>query len=131
MSYHNCSCPEPEPRHSDHHTDESPISPRDGCHDNAHVTSCQSLPISFIRGMQNSCDVCRECCEARSCVRNSFPLRTFSVLRGFALPRNSCRSLRRNSYQEKNALSVCCFDNQVPRLHSLVNFGKSSGEFKY
>ncbi|XP_028415895.1 thioredoxin domain-containing protein 11-like [Dendronephthya gigantea] len=56
-----------------------------------------------------------------------FRYETFSVLRSFALPRNSCRSLRKNSYQEKNALSVCCFDNKVPRLQDLVNFGKSSG----
>ena len=129
MSYHNCSCsaPEPSPKPSEDSSDESPTSPLDSCHANAHVTSCQSLPVSYNHGMQDSCDVCRQCCETCSCAENSFPLRTFSVLRSFPLPRNSCRSLRRNSYQEKNALSVCCFDSKTPRLHGLLNIGKGTG----
>ena len=127
MSYHNCSCSasEPSPEPSEDSSNESPTSPLDSCH--AHVTSCQSLPVSYNHGMQDSCDVCRQCHETCSCAENSFPLRTFSVLRSFPLPRNSCRSLRRNSYQEKTALSVCCFDSKTPRLHGLLNIGKGTG----
>ena len=51
--------------------------------------------------------------------------------RDFALPRNSCRSLRKNSYQEKNTLSVCCFDGKTRRLPALLDVGKSTGEFFY
>ena len=130
MSYHNCSCsgPEPSPKPTEDFSVESPTSQIDSCHGTGHVTSCQSLPVSYNRGMQNSCDVCRECREACSCAENSLPLRTFSVLRSFPLPRNSCRSLRRNSYREKNALSVCCSDRKTPRLHDLINVGKTSGK---
>ena len=129
MSYHNCSCsgPEPTSKPSDDFSDESPTSPPNRCHSKAHVTSCQSLPFRHNHGMQNSCDLCRECRETCRCAENSFPLQTFSVLRSFPLPRNSCRSLRRNSYQEKNALSVCCFDKEAPRLHGLLNVERVSG----
>lgn len=135
MSYHNCSCSlsKPSPNPPDDFSDEavsSPLEKRHGC-DNAQVSSCQSLPVSDFHGMQNSCDVCRDCYETCSCAGSSFPLRTstLSVLRGFALPRNSCRCLRRNSYQEKNALSVCCFDKKTPRLRGnvLLNLGKTTG----
>lgn len=127
MNYHNCSCPHSgaNPKPSEDLSDE----PRShGRHANAHFAYCQSLPVSYNHGMQNRCDVCRECYETCSCVGNTFPLRTFSVSRGFALPRNSCLSLRRNSY-ERNALSVCCSDAKAPRMHLLLSFGKTTGYF--
>ena len=131
MSYHNCTCfpPKATPKSAEDTSDDFPTSPQSGCHANAHVTFCQSLSLSNVQEMQNSCDVCRECYKTCSCAENSFPLRTFSVLRGFALPRNSCRSLRKNWYQEKNALSVCCFDDKTRRLPALLDLGKSTGEF--
>ena len=138
LNYHNCSCETSLPDSSEDDTKGFPASAtvratRMKTHaglcgerlENAYVTWCQSLPLSYGNwyGMQNVCDICRECYEMCSCDVNSFPLRTttstYSVLRNLSPLRNSCRSLRRN-YQESNVLSVCCFQNSVSRVQEMI-----------
>lgn len=134
-SYHNCSCDTFDP--SQNNIEDFPAKTQDTSREeihertcgkrleNAHVTSCQSLPLSYSNryGMQNVCDVCRECYEMCSCNVDSFPLRSstsaLSILQGLTPLRNSCRSLRKN-YQESNTLSVCCFQNTIPRYREMI-----------
>ncbi|XP_046854863.1 thioredoxin domain-containing protein 11-like isoform X2 [Xenia sp. Carnegie-2017] len=117
MSYHNCSCsPEPSTTSSEKKHYHSLISVDSGYRD--FFTTCQSLPLRHRHGIRNACVLCKECHRACSFLDSSFPL---FASRDISLPRNSCCSLRRNSYQLKNSFSVCCFDDEMRRVGKRFN----------
>ena len=61
-----------------------------------------------------------------SCDVTSFPLRTststLSILRNLSSLRNGCSSVRKN-YPDSNVLSVCCFQNAIPRFREMILSG--------